>query len=90
MERIGDYTVLTTSLNFMSPRQAFMKRMMDIAAELAGCIATGIIFLFIAQIIYISSPGPIFLYKNVSVKMEKYLKCINSAAYIWMQRKKKN
>lgn len=60
VERIGDYTVLTTSLNFMSPRQAFMKRMMDIAAGLAGCIATGIIFLFIAPVIYISSPGPIF------------------------------
>lgn len=60
VERIGDYTVLTTSLNFMSPRQAFMKRMMDIAAGLVGCIATGVIFIFIAPIIYISSPGPIF------------------------------
>mgnify|MGYP001042765485 CR=1 FL=1 len=60
VERIGDYTVLTTSLNFMSPRQAFMKRMMDIAAGFVGCIATGIIFIFIAPVIYISSPGPIF------------------------------
>ena len=33
---------------------------MDIAAGLAGCIATGIIFVFVAPIIYISSPGPIF------------------------------
>ena len=58
--RVGEYTVLTTSLNFMTVRQAFMKRTIDILAGLAGCLATGIIFIFIAPIIYISSPGPIF------------------------------
>lgn len=58
--RVGEYTVLTTSLNFMTTRQAFMKRTIDILAGLAGCLATGIIFIFIAPIIYISSPGPIF------------------------------
>lgn len=58
--RVGEYTVLTTSLNFMTERQAFMKRTIDILAGLAGCLATGIIFIFIAPIIYISSPGPIF------------------------------
>ena len=60
VEQIGDYTVLTTSLNFMSPRQAFLKRMIDILAGFAGCVVTGIIFLFVAPLIYISSPGPIF------------------------------
>lgn len=58
--RVGEYTVLTTSLNFMTVRQAFMKRTIDILAGLAGCLATGILFIFIAPIIYISSPGPIF------------------------------
>ena len=58
--KVGEYTVLTTSLNFMTVRQAFMKRTIDILAGLAGCLATGIIFIFIAPIIYISSPGPIF------------------------------
>lgn len=58
--KVGEYTVLTTSLNFMTVRQAFMKRTIDILAGLAGCLATGILFIFIAPIIYISSPGPIF------------------------------
>lgn len=58
--RVGEYTVLTTSINVMTMKQAFMKRTIDILAGLVGCIATGIIFIFIAPIIYISSPGPIF------------------------------
>ena len=33
---------------------------MDICGGLAGCILTGIIFLFVAPAIYIKSPGPIF------------------------------
>ncbi len=33
---------------------------MDIAGGLVGCLLTGIIFVFIAPVIYISSPGPIF------------------------------
>lgn len=58
--RVGAYTVLTTSINVMTMRQAFMKRAIDILAGLAGCIITGVIFIFIAPLIYISSPGPIF------------------------------
>jgi lipopolysaccharide/colanic/teichoic acid biosynthesis glycosyltransferase len=50
--KVGEYTVLTTSINYMTMRQAFLKRTMDIAAGLAGCIATGIIFVFVAPIIY--------------------------------------
>lgn len=58
--RVGAYTVLTTSINVMTMRQAFMKRAIDVLAGLAGCIITGVIFIFIAPLIYISSPGPIF------------------------------
>ena len=60
VKKIGDYTVLTSSLNVMSLKQAFLKRMIDLIAGFFGCIATGIIFIFIAPIIYISSLGPIF------------------------------
>ena len=37
-----------------------MKRAMDIAGGIVGCILTGIIFIFVAPAIYIKSPGPIF------------------------------
>ena len=58
--KVGEYIVLTTSINVMTMKQAFMKRTIDIIAGLVGCVATGIIFIFIAPAIYISSPGPIF------------------------------
>lgn len=60
VERIGDYTVITTSMNYSTDRQAMVKRLLDIAGGLVGCVLTGIIFIFIAPAIYISSPGPIF------------------------------
>lgn len=60
VEKIGNYTVLTTSINYASSRQLLLKRLMDIAGGLVGCILTGILFLFVAPAIYIASPGPIF------------------------------
>ena len=60
IEKVGTYTVITASMNYMTMKQAFVKRSVDILFGIAGCIATGIIFVFIAPIIYISSPGPIF------------------------------
>ena len=60
VERLGNYTVLTSSMNYATNKQAFAKRTLDIAGGIVGCILTGIIFIFIAPVIYISSPGPIF------------------------------
>lgn len=60
VEKIGSYTVLTTSLNYASPKQLLFKRAMDIAGGLVGCLLTCIIFVFVAPVIYVSSPGPIF------------------------------
>lgn len=60
VEKVGNYTVLTTSVNYASSLQLLLKRLMDITGGLVGCMLTGIIFLFIAPAIYLSSPGPIF------------------------------
>lgn len=60
VSKIGTYRVLTNSLKIVSTRQIVCKRIMDIAGGIVGCILTGIIFIFIAPIIYIQSPGPIF------------------------------
>ena len=60
VETIGNYTVLTTSINYMTAKEVFGKRAMDIAGGIVGCILTAIIFIFIAPAIYIASPGPIF------------------------------
>jgi len=60
VEKVGEYTVLTTSMNYASTFDLVLKRLMDIAGGIVGCILTGIIFIFIAPAIYIASPGPIF------------------------------
>lgn len=60
VEDIGGYTVLTTAFNYASPKQLLVKRIMDICAGIVGCVLTAIIFIFVAPIIYINSPGPIF------------------------------
>lgn len=60
VEKIGDYTVLTTSINYASTRALMVKRLMDIAGGLVGCLATAVLFIFVAPAIYIASPGPIF------------------------------
>ena len=60
VERLGGYTVLTSTLNYVTPAQAVLKRGMDIAGGIVGCLITGIMFVILAPMIYISSPGPIF------------------------------
>ena len=60
LEKIGNYSVITTTLNYAGCRQIFAKRLMDIAGGLVGCLCTAIIFLFVAPIIHIQSPGPVF------------------------------
>ena len=59
VEKIGKYTVLTTSANYMTPREAVMKRALDIVGGVVGCLLTLILFGIIGPAIYIASPGPI-------------------------------
>ena len=58
VEKVGAYTVLTTSMNYASSFQLMLKRLTDIVGGLVGCIFTGIIFLFVAPAIYIACSGP--------------------------------
>lgn len=60
VERIGTYTVLTSSINMASWKQAFLKRTMDIVGGVVGCLITGLLYIVVAPCIYIKSPGPIF------------------------------
>lgn len=60
VERIGDYTVLTTSINYASLNELFLKRVFDIICGIIGCVFTLILCIFVGPAIYIASPGPIF------------------------------
>ena len=61
VERIGDYTVLTTSINYVSLNELFLKRVFDIICGIIVCVYTLILCIFVGPAIYIASPGPIFL-----------------------------
>lgn len=74
VEKIGDYTVLTTSINYASTRALMVKRLMDIAGGLFGCLATAVLFVFVAPAIYIASPGPIFFSQERVGKNGKHFK----------------
>ena len=77
VEKVGSYTVLTTSLNYASFGQLFLKRLMDICGGLVGCIFTGIITIFVGPAIYLASPGPIFFSQERVGKNGKKFKMYN-------------
>ena len=60
VEKMGNYMVITTSMNYADSSKLFVKRLMDIAGGLVGCLATLLITIVVGPLIYISSPGPIF------------------------------
>lgn len=60
VERIGSCTVLTGSIGHMSDRAAFVKRCIDIAGGLVGCMMTVVLFCIVAPLIKWTSPGPVF------------------------------
>ena len=59
VEKVGNFTVLTTSINYATTLQTVLKRLFDIIGGAFGCIFTAILFIFLAPVIYISSPGPV-------------------------------
>ena len=60
VERMGDAYVVTTAVKAASGWQLAMKRFMDIVGGLTGLLCTGVIYLFVAPLIKLSSPGPVF------------------------------
>ena len=60
VERFGNYSVLTSSMKFVTPSQMFLKRIVDILGGVVGCLITILIMIFVGPLIFIKSPGPIF------------------------------
>ena len=59
VEKIGGTTVLTTSINYATPVQLFLKRCLDIAGGLVGSLIALIIMAIVGPMIKKKSPGPI-------------------------------
>lgn len=58
---INGLDVMTTSTKVVTSYQLFLKRALDICAGIAGCLITGILYIFVAPAIKIADPkGPVF------------------------------
>ncbi|MGM9661000.1 MAG: sugar transferase [Faecousia sp.] len=60
VETLAGRTVLTVGMNMATPMQAFLKRALDIAGGLVGCVLTLVLTIILGPMIYVQSPGPIF------------------------------
>ena len=65
-EKIGGTTVLTNTINTMTPAQAIVKRLVDILGGIVGSVLALLIMLIIGPIIKKQSPGPI-LYSQMRI-----------------------
>ncbi len=66
MEKIGGYAVLTTAVNYASPLQLALKRIIDIIGGLVGSIVALAIIAMVGPKIKKESPGPI-LFKQTRI-----------------------
>ncbi|MBO5520123.1 MAG: sugar transferase, partial [Eubacterium sp.] len=66
VEKIGGTTVITTTINYASPTQLFIKRVMDIIGGLIGSVFALLIMAIVGSMIKSKSPGPI-LFKQTRV-----------------------
>ncbi len=60
VREVSGYHVLTFSSRLFNGSQLLLKRLMDLAGGLIGCILTAVFMIIIAPAILIESPGPIF------------------------------
>ena len=60
VEWICGHLTITTSLGYITGRDVFLKRVMDIAGGLVGSLITVILTIPVGLAIFLSDPGPIF------------------------------
>ena len=66
VEKIGGTTVITTSINYASPLQLLLKRIMDIIGGMIGSVFAILIMAIVGPMIKSKSPGPI-LFKQIRI-----------------------
>ncbi len=66
IEKVGSEYVLTSGVHVISPRDAFIKRAMDIVGGAIGCVISLLLLIILGPIIYVNSPGPV-LFSQVRI-----------------------
>ncbi len=60
IDQLANYTIVTSTISRATVGELFVKRAFDIFVGIIGLIVTAITFIFVAPIIKIQSPGPVF------------------------------
>ncbi|MGN0114017.1 MAG: sugar transferase [Acutalibacteraceae bacterium] len=76
IERIGGLTYVAGRVTNPDPTRLAIKRLIDIIGSLVGIIITCVLTVFVAPIIFIQSPGPIFFRQERVGKNGKKFKII--------------
>lgn len=74
IEKVGNYKVLTNSLNMAPIGQLILKRIMDIIGSVIGSIFTLLLTFIISPLIYFTDKGPIFFVQERIGKNGKVFK----------------
>lgn len=74
INHLGSQTVITSSIHSADRIELALKRLMDICGAIVGLLITGIAFVFVAPVIYIKSPGPVFFSQERVGKNGRYFK----------------
>lgn len=69
VEKVGGVPVITSSIKLVHDRDIIAKRIIDILGGIVGSLLTLFVLIFIAPILYINDPGPIF-FKQKRVGMD--------------------
>ena len=89
--KIDKYKSFTTNLKLVSPGEQMLKRLMDIAGGIVGCLIAFVLFLFVAPAIYIASPGPVFFAQERIGKNGKVFKMYKfRSMYLDAEERKKD
>lgn len=91
IEEFNGYSVVTSSTSTISLTGRFLKRTMDIFGGMIGCILTIFAFVFVAPVIYVLDPGPIFFRQERVGKNGRKFKIYKfRSMYMDAEEKKKN
>jgi len=90
VERLGNHTVLTSSISSATPLQAFLKRAMDIVGGFVGCIFALVALAILGPKIKKVSPGPLlFMQERIGKNGRKFKMYKIRSMYLDAEERKK-
>ena len=91
VEKIGGYSVVTTTSNYVTPGQALIKRLMDIAGGLVGSLIALLVLLIVGPMIKKASPGPVlFKQERIGQNGRKFKMLKIRSMYLDAEERKKD